>query len=141
MADSNLSATLSTALDNANVQSYLHMLSSAEGTAEASNPYAVGFGGATIDDLSQHPGTATAFTQTDGKRNTSTAAGAYQFLKPTWDGIQKSLNLTDFSPRSQDMGAVYLMNQNGSLQDVMDGNYQSALQKDGKTWASLPTSP
>lgn len=140
MPDPSISTTLSTALDNPNVQNYLHMISSAEGTADAGNPYAVGFGGTNIDDLSQHPGTRHTFTQTDGTQNVTTAAGAYQFIKPTWDGIQKVLKLPDFGPRSQDLGAVYLLNQNGSLQDVMDGNYQVALEKDGKTWASLPTS-
>jgi muramidase (phage lysozyme) len=137
---SDLNDTLSGALQNPNVQNYLHMISSAEGTAQASNPYAVGFGGTQLSDLSQHPGTESTFTQTDGKQNTTSAAGAYQFEKGTWAGIQKALNLPDFGPQSQDMGAVYLMNQNGSLQDVENGDYQSALQKDGKTWASLPTS-
>ncbi|MGC3025840.1 hypothetical protein ACPUER_11920 [Burkholderia sp. DN3021] len=137
---SDLTATLSAALDNSNVQNYLHMLSSAEGTAQASNPYAVGFGGKHIDDLSQHPGTSTTFTQTNGKQSTTSAAGAYQFQKGTWSDIQKALNLPDFGPRSQDIGALYLMHQNGSLQDVVNGNYSAAVQKDGKTWASLPSS-
>lgn len=137
---SDLSATLGDALSNPNVQNYLHMISSAEGTAQADNPYAVAFGGGNIDDLSAHPGVSHTFTQTDGKQNTTSAAGAYQFEKGTWSDIQKALNLSDFGPRSQDLGALYLMNKSGSLQDVLKGDYSAAIQKDGKTWASLPSS-
>ncbi|HEP6278459.1 TPA: hypothetical protein VDA67_001895 [Burkholderia vietnamiensis] len=140
-APQNLSDQLSAAVSNPNVGAYLRMLSAAEGTASAANPYAVGFGGKPIDDLSAHPGTSTTFTQTDGKQSTTSAAGAYQFERATWQGIQKALNLPDFGPRSQDIGALYLMHQNGSLSDVLNGNYSAAIQKDGKTWASLPTSP
>ena len=138
---SDLAASLQGALGNPNVQNYLHMISSAEGTAQSDNPYAVAFGGSTIDDLSEHPGGLHDFTQTDGTPNKTSAAGAYQFIKPTWDDAQKTLNLPDFSPQSQDLAAVLQLHRSGSLQDVLNGDFKSAIQKDGKVWASLPTSP
>lgn len=116
------------------------MIASAEGTAQADDPYSQGFGNTPIQDLSAHPGTSHTFTQTDGKQNTTSAAGAYQFIKPTWDDAQKTLNLPDFGPKSQDLAALLLMHRNGSLDDVLNGDYSSAVQKDGKTWASLPSS-
>ena len=51
----------------------------------------------------------------------STAAGAYQFINDTWNGAASALGLGDFSPRSQDMAAVWLLQKNGSLADVMAG--------------------
>lgn len=132
---------LAAALQNPNAQRYLRMLATAEGTLKGGrNPYQVGFGGSQIEDLSAHPNIRKAFKQTDGRTNYTTAAGAYQFIKPTWDSLQKRLGLTDFSPRSQDLGALELIRQNGALNDVLAGDYNTANKKLGKIWASLPTS-
>lgn len=130
-------------LANENTQRYLRMLQQAEGTYKGANgdPYRVAFGGGTIDDLSQHPRKLHNFTQTDGKRNKTSAAGAYQFLGSTWDDVAGKLGLPDFGPQSQDLAALELMRRNGSLQDVLAGNFDKAVQKDGRTWASLPSSP
>lgn len=130
-------------LANENAQRYLRMLQQAEGTYKGANgdPYRVAFGGGTIDDLSQHPRKLHNFTQTDGQRNKTSAAGAYQFLGSTWDDVAGKLGLPDFGPQSQDLAALELMRRNGSLQDVLAGNFDKAVQKDGRTWASLPSSP
>lgn len=131
------------AIQNENAQKYLRMLALAEGTYKnsTSNPYNVAFGGSTIADLSKHPGVARDFTQTDGKANKTTAAGAYQFIKPTWENLQASLKLPDFSPRSQDLAALELIRRNGALNDVLAGNFDAANKRNGGTWASLPSSP
>ncbi|MDR3067724.1 MAG: glycoside hydrolase family 104 protein [Comamonas sp.] len=134
---------LSQALGNTNAQMYLRMLQQAEGTYRGadSNPYATAFGGGQLPDLRQHPRTLHSFTQTDGKPNKTSAAGAYQFLGSTWDDVAGKLGLQDFGPRSQDLAALELMRRNGSLPDVLAGNFGSAVKKDGRTWASLPSSP
>lgn len=137
-------ADLERALADPNVQKYLAMLRRAEGTegARHADPYRVAGGGKTIlPDLSTYRTVPWDFTQTDGKRNTSTAAGAYQFLKGTWEDVSGKLGLTDFTPRSQDLAALELMRRNGSLADVLAGDFASAVNKDGRTWASLPSSP
>lgn len=123
--------------DNPNVSRYLDMIAAAEGVKHG---YGTLFGNKEFTDFSKHPNVRQSFTQTDGKKNVTTAAGKFQFIKPTWDGLAKKLNLKDFSPRSQDIAAVELLRQNGSLNDVLAGNYDTAVQKDGKTWASLPSS-
>jgi muramidase (phage lysozyme) len=128
-------------LDHPNVRRYLDVIAQAEGTAQHADPYRVGFGGGTIADLARHPGIAKRFQQTDGKTATTTAAGKYQFLARTWNDVAGKLGLTDFSPRAQDLGALELMRRSGSLDDVLRGDYAQAIRKDGRTWASLPSSP
>lgn len=132
---------LNALLEHPNVRRYLDVIAQAEGTAQHADPYRVAFGGSTIADLARHPGIARRFRQTDGKTNTTTAAGKYQFLAPTWNDVAGKLGLTDFSPRAQDLGALELMRRSGSLDDVLRGDYASAIRKDGRIWASLPSSP
>ncbi len=134
---------LEAALSNPNAQKYLRLIAQAEGTYKdaSGDPYRVAFGGSTFDDTSKHPGTLREFTQTDGKKNKTSAHGAYQFLKPTWDDVAGKLGLQDFSPRSQDLAALELIRRNGSLDDVLAGRFDAAVKRDGKTWASLPSSP
>ncbi len=135
-----MSDRLAALLDNPNVQNYLSMISQAEGTAKFADPYRVAFGGKIVDSLDDHPNLRQQFRQTDGRVNTTSAAGKYQFQKGTWDSLADRLGLKDFGPRSQDLAAVALLEQNGSLPHVVAGDYDKALARDGKTWASLPTS-
>ncbi|MDR3005242.1 MAG: hypothetical protein LBV14_13530 [Acidovorax sp.] len=134
---------LQQSLGNPNTQTYLRMLQQAEGTytGQGGNPYATAFGGGQLPDLRQHPKTLHSFTQTDGTPNKTSAAGAYQFLGSTWDDVSGKLGLPDFGPQSQDLAALELMRRNGSLPHVLAGNFDQAMKKDGKTWASLPSSP
>lgn len=126
-------------LDNPNVQKMLDLLSAAEGTTEFG--YATAFGGAKIPDLADHPRVQKGFTQTDGRKNTSSAAGRYQFLERTWDDLADKLGLPDFGPRSQDLAALELIRRKGVLDEVANGNFDAAIKKLGVTWASLPSSP
>ena len=99
------------------------------------------FGNQRINSLQSHPNIRKSFVQTDGKSNVTTAAGRYQFLKDTWDEVARQYGLKDFSPRNQDIAALALMVQNGSLPYVLKGDFQTAVKKSGGTWASLPSSP
>jgi muramidase (phage lysozyme) len=120
-----------------NVRKYLEMIKKAEGT----KGYDSGFNNVKLSSLDAHPGTAHKFKETDGKKNTTTAAGAYMFLKGTWDGVQGKLGLTDFGASSQDAAAVELLRQRGALDSIKSGDWSTALAKTGAEWASLPTSP
>lgn len=124
-------------LNNPNVRTMLNLIAKAEGVKWGYNTL---FGNQKIDNLTAHPNLKKAFKQTDGKINYTTAAGRYQFLKGTWDGLARQLGLNDFSPRSQDLGAIALLAQNGALPHVLKGDYQTAVKKSGGTWASLPSS-
>jgi len=79
------------------VRPVLDAIAMAEGTTE--HGYNTMFGGGRIDDLSDHPRKKLPFTQTDGKRNYSSAAGKYQFLEGTWDDAANQLGLSDFQSR------------------------------------------
>jgi len=124
-------------LNNPNARRMLDLIASAEG---ADHGYNTLFGNQRFDDLSSHPNIRKTFTQTDGKKNYTTAAGRYQFLKGTWDGLANQLGLSDFSPQSQDIGALALLAQNGALPYVLKGDFGTAIKKSGGTWASLPSS-
>lgn len=69
----------------------------------------------------------------------STAAGAYQLIKPTWRGIRDRLRLPNFEPENQDRAALYLVTNCGALEDVHAGRIQTAITKCAPEWASLPT--
>ncbi|MEB3793660.1 glycoside hydrolase family 104 protein [Acinetobacter sp. IK22] len=125
-------------MNNPNARKMLDLIAATEGVKYSYNTL---FGNQKIDDLSWHPNIKKPFTQTDGQVKYTTAAGRYQFLKDTWDGVAKQYGLKDFSPQSQDLGALALLAQNGALPYVLKGDFNTAIKKSGSTWASLPTSP
>jgi muramidase (phage lysozyme) len=127
------------ALKHPNVRAFLAVIRAGEGTADQDG-YRRHFGGALFDSFADHP--RKAITAGLGKNKyTSTAAGAYQFLSRTWDECQAALSLPDFSPASQDLAAVFLIDRRKALQDVIDGRIEDAIRKCAREWASLPTSP
>ncbi|HEN3641364.1 TPA: glycoside hydrolase family 104 protein [Yersinia enterocolitica] len=135
------SSDLNYLVDDPNVRQYLEVLSKAEGTASYANSgYNTMFGGDQFYDNSDHPRQLKDFTQTDGTKNKTSAAGRYQFTSSSWDDAAKALNLTDFSPRSQDLAALFLIQRAGQLENVTNGNFADATSGLGEVWASLPSS-
>ena len=113
---------------------WLDTISYAEGTWTDQGPlYNKTYAYKNIDDLSKHPDRAVS-----SNGITSTAAGAYQFLTPTWTGVQTSLGLPDFGPQSQDLAALELIRRRGvdPDKDPITPNTVALLSKE---WASLPT--
>jgi muramidase (phage lysozyme) len=74
----------------------------------------------------------------------SSAAGAYQIIKPTWNRVRKEgpwgPYLKDFSPENQDEAARRILIEAGVIGDVLAGNVQTAINKASRQWASLPGS-
>ena len=68
----------------------------------------------------------------------SDAAGRYQFLSKTWDGVAKKLGLKDFSPSNQDKAAIQLIKQRGALDEIEKGKIRAACDILSWEWASLP---
>jgi muramidase (phage lysozyme) len=128
---------LQQAYQNPNMRKFLDFIAQAEGVKHGYNTM---FGNERFGNLGAHPNVKKAFRQTDGKTNYTTAAGRYQFLKGTWDNLANQYGFKDFSPRAQDLGAIALISGRGALDDVLNGNYQSAIGKLGSEWASLPSS-
>lgn len=126
-------------LQHPNVQAFLRMLRHGEGTA-GDDGYRVMFGGGLFDSFADHPRQRIT-RKLGGKPITSTAAGAYQFLERTWDGLVKQYGFADFSPTNQDLGAVALIKGRKALDDVIAGRFEQAVAKCNREWASLPGSP
>lgn len=122
------------------IQNALRVIRFAEGTERGGpDSYRVMFGGGLAPDLKRHPDKVIS-----RGGYSSSAAGAYQFLTPTWQSVANQLGLSDFSPRSQDLAATLLMkNRLSSIGGL------ATLEKEGFSprvsaalapeWASLPT--
>ena len=122
-----------------NLRAFLWVIRHCEGTA-GPNGYRTLFGGGLFDSFDKHPRKSIPF-RLKGKLYYSTAAGAYQFLARTWDGLVRQYKFKDFSPENQDQGAVRLIQGRRALQDIERGDLLSALKKCSLEWASLPFSP
>jgi muramidase (phage lysozyme) len=108
-----------------------------EGTPGADG-YQTMFGGGKFSDMSKHPDQVVSKSGYN-----SSAAGAYQFLTPTWNMASKALNLTDFSPASQEKAGRYLaekrgLNINKPINTIEE--FRTELDKIAPEWASMPYS-
>jgi muramidase (phage lysozyme) len=116
-------------LNNANVQAYLLTIRKGEGTL-GTQGYSTHFGGGTIESLDKNPSIGKKWT---AGKYTSSAVGAFQFLNslkhPTWPNIAARFGFEDFSPRNQDIGALYLIDEKNALPDIVNGNIVSAIEK------------
>ena len=107
----------------------------AEGTwtGGSARGYRLLYGGGLFASLSRHP------QITVRRRYVSAAAGAYQFLPPTWNRVARRLGLRDFGPRNQDMAALYLVERRGALATLdRHGLNGRVLERLAPEWASLP---
>lgn len=94
------------------------------------------FGGGKLSDFSDHP----RKVNTVGNLRSS-AAGKGQFLQETWDEAANNLGLEDFSPANQDRAMVYLMKKRGMIDPILKGDWDTAIHRGNREWASLPGSP
>jgi len=136
------------------VDAFLDTIKYAEGTFGQSDPYRVTFGyGHTITNLSDHPTNTGEWMGKTLPANycaaaglsagcKSTAAGAYQIIRPTWNQIKNNYPGTIlFDKTGQDIGAMALIASAGALDDVESGDFDQAIYKINDIWASLPGSP
>lgn len=121
-------------------QALLSTIRYAEGTERGGpDSYRVMYGGSLAPNLERHPDKVIR-----GGRYSSSAAGAYQFLTPTWNSVASQLGLKKFGPEEQDVAALHL-----ARNRLMPIGGLSALQQKGFTqdvaaalspeWASFPT--
>jgi len=128
------------ALRSPNVRAFLAALRYGEGTS-GPDGYRIMFGGERFDNnFADHPRRAITKGMA-GKQYTSTAAGAYQFLERTWDGLVKQYHFPDFSPESQDQAAAALIMGRGAMPALLAGRVEEAVKLCNREWASLPGSP
>ena len=122
-------------LQKPEIRSFLNTISYAEGTPGTAG-YQTMFTGKQFDPSKgwKHPREIQR-----GGGYASDAAGKYQYLSTTWEGVQKELGLPDFSPQSQDIGALHLLKRRGALDPLLKGDVTTAIYKSAPEWASLPT--
>ena len=133
--------------ESTNLSAFLMAIRFGEGTANE-NGYITLFGGGLFNSFETHPALLgwkglplkKSLCLAAGRREgcVSTAAGAYQINRPTWQGLQPMIGKGDFSPERQDMAAIQLIREKGALEDVLTGQIEKAVQKCRKVWASLP---
>lgn len=100
--------------------------------------YTTQFTGTQFADTSRHP----RQIRSSGNLR-SDAAGAYQFLSTTWDEAKGALNLSDFSPASQEKAGQFLAQRRGVDTSKVFTNideFRGAMDKLAPEWASLPYS-
>ena len=135
------------------IQAFLYMIRSCEHRFPTDvvndDCYEIFYGGTRFADLSDHPVITgelapvplpEAMCRAAGLKSPcySTAAGAYQFIRPTWTRLRNKLDLDDFGFASQDRAALQLLDESGILSLIEEGEIESAIRKASKIWASLP---
>jgi muramidase (phage lysozyme) len=138
------------------VRALLRVLSVGEGTkgptSKCHDPYKIVYGGGCdVGDEYKHPKKAVK----KGKW-TSSAAGRYQMLYSTWAGkvnnkgvfkkgwaqkYAKNKDIGDFTPQNQDWAVYNLLVNFYKLKPILEsGDFEGAVKKIKKIWASLPGS-
>ena len=117
-----------------NLNAFMRAIRVGEGTT-GPDGYRTIVGGALFDDFSDHPRVKVWIQRIN---DYSSAAGAYQIIRRTWDGVQAKLGLPDFSPENQDRACIELIRQRGGLRLAQNGQFAAAVEKCKKKWASLP---
>ena len=121
---------------NTNLKAFLDMIAVSEGTSgKGDDGYNVLVGGTLFNSYKDHPRVLVDLPKLGIK---STAAGRYQILKKNYDVLKARLNLSDFSPASQDAMAIELIRGRGGLDYVIAGNFAKAVEACRLEWASLP---
>ena len=139
-----------------NVAAFLYMIRCCEHVyprdVEDGACYSIFYGGTFFDSIDDHPvithekrgvvlPDAVCAASGLGPGCVSTAAGAYQIIKPTWQRVREiAPRLPDFSPESQDAAAVRLLAECGALPLIQVGDLTGAIAKAAPVWASLPGS-
>jgi lysozyme len=120
----------------------LNTIRYAEGTwaGGADVGYRIMFGGGLMPSLDRHPNTVVRTA-----RYASAAAGAYQFMPPTWAMVSRALGFRlqgpeAFGPQVQDQAALFLVQRRGVLHLADQGQFTPYLaHRLAPEWASFPT--
>ncbi|MFQ6540229.1 MULTISPECIES: hypothetical protein [Aphanothece] len=102
--------------------------------------YRIIFGGGLMPSLDRHPNRVVRTA-----RYASAAAGAYQFMPPTWAMVSRKLGFQlqgpeAFGPQVQDQAALFLIQRRGALHLADQGAFTPDLaHRLAPEWASFPT--
>ncbi|MFA6066027.1 MAG: glycoside hydrolase family 104 protein [Candidatus Babeliaceae bacterium] len=124
---------------NPQVKAFLDTIAYAEGTLNE-HGYNARYPGLSFASFKDHPRIVSCAPY-KGKDLCATAAGRYMILARTWDRIAPIIKATHFSPLNQDKAALELIREAHALQDIIRGNFNRAVQKLNKIWATFPGAP
>lgn len=128
--------TLDLLLERSEIKAFLDTIAYAEGTLH-SDGYRTMYGNFLFYNFRDHPRKIN--TAILGKKVVkSSAAGRYQILTKTWDGLNNKFNFQNFTPLTQDKAALALAREAGALNLILTGQIDKALVKLNKIWSSLP---
>lgn len=102
--------------------------------------YRIMFGGSLMPSLDRHPNVVNRTA-----RYASAAAGAYQFMPPTWAMVSRAMGFQPvgpeaFGPQVQDQAAIFLVERRGALALADRGIFTPELaHRLAPEWASFPT--
>ena len=125
---------LQEALENPNVRAFLKAIRLGEGTSDDMGYFRI-VGGDHFSHFVDHPRARRWIRR---YKVWSTAAGAYQIISPTWDGLVRQYGFSDFTPETQDEAAVALIAEKRALRHVKNGDIKKAIALLRGVWASLP---
>lgn len=128
---------------DANVVAFMQMIRFSEGTNNEQG-YTELFGGSHFENFDTHPKQTLCLPAGIGRKLCSDAAGAYQIMGKTFDGLVAEYGndfLPDFKPETQDKMCCLLLCGRGAFMNVVNGQFETAVTKCALEWASLPNSP
>ena len=125
---------LAAALENPNVRAFLRAIRLGERTNDEDG-YRRIVGGTLFTSFAHHP-RRMRYIRRYGVW--SSAAGAYQIIGKTWEGLVAQYHFPDFSPQCQDEAAVALIAEKRALRHVKEGRIETAIGLLRDVWTSLP---
>ncbi|ESA34116.1 wd-40 repeat-containing protein [Leptolyngbya sp. Heron Island J] len=123
------------------VKAFLDTIAWSLRTQSLPSNYDIVLDGSEFEDFSDHPRKRTCVDSYFGLEEIcGYSAGRYHIIPETWDWVADQLNLNDFSPASQDLAAIELLREKGSLDQIETGNFKSAVYNASSYWVTLPDS-
>jgi muramidase (phage lysozyme) len=120
------------------LKAFLDMVAWSLGTAQL-NGYSLFFSGESFDNFKDHPRKQKCAIFLS-RKICSDASGRYGIATSTWDSLAQKLQLPDFSPKSQDLAAIELIQERNILKDLEENKLELAIYKASEVWGSLPNS-
>lgn len=119
-----------------NVFAFLAVIRAVEGGTDEYD-YDDLFGGSNFTDYRDHPANLgwRGVRLPDGRL--TTAAGAYQITRTTWNEYKDEAGVTDFSPASQDAFAIFLLKKRGAYELVRAGEFDNAVARLRNEWEAF----